>query len=253
MTRSLEGKVALVTGGSSGIGRASAITFAREGASVIIADLDVSGGEDTLMTIRKSGGEATFIKTDVSKAIEVEALINRSLEIYGRLDCAHNNAGIFGPANRIHSYPEEEWDHVINVNLKGVWLCMKYEILHMRHQGSGSIVNTSSTAGLTAGEGRSAYSASKHGVIGLTKTVAVEYATRGIRVNAVCPGIIRTAMTAEIQANPTMEEQMISRFHPIGRLGNPEEVAEAVVWLCSDKASFITGHALGVDGGWLAQ
>jgi len=138
MAGSLEGKVALVTGGSSGIGRASAITFAREGARVIVADLDVSGGKDTLMIIKVSGGEATFIETDVSKAIEVEALINRSIEIYGRLDCAHNNAGIFGPASRIHSYPEEEWDHVINVNLKGVWLCMKYEILHMRHQGSGS-------------------------------------------------------------------------------------------------------------------
>jgi NAD(P)-dependent dehydrogenase (short-subunit alcohol dehydrogenase family) len=254
MTRSMDGRVALVTGSGAGIGRASAKTFSTEGAKVVVADVDVSAGEETVNMIKQLGGKAIFIKADISDANEVESLISQIVGVYGQLDYAHNNAGIFGEASRIHRYSEDQWDTVMRINLKGVWLCMKYEILQMREQQSGgSIVNTASAAGLVGVEGRSAYSASKHGVVGLTKTAALEYATIGIRVNAVCPGIIRTAMTTEFQADPETEAKMINQLHPIGRLGNPEEIAEAVVWLCSDKASFITGHAMSIDGGWTAR
>jgi len=245
--KGLEGKIALVTGGSSGMGRTTALAFAREGAKVVIADIQVEGGEETVQTIDDTGGEAIFFKTDVSRRDEVEALINRVVETYGRLDCAFNNAGIEETSLLpTAESTEENWDRVIGTNLKGVWLCMKYELAQMVKQGSGAIVNTASVGGLVGFEGIGAYVASKHGVIGLTKTAALEYATAGIRVNAVCPGVIRTPMLADAEA-------LLAPLEPMGRIGLPEEIAEAVVWLCSDAASFVTGHPMVVDGGILAQ
>jgi NAD(P)-dependent dehydrogenase (short-subunit alcohol dehydrogenase family) len=258
MARRVEGKAALVTGGASGIGRATALTFAREGAKLVIADTNEEGGHQTVHMITENGGEATFVKMDVSKAVEVQALISTAVETYGRLDCAHNNAGIsgFGIAGDAYTltaeYPEERWHQVIAVNLTGVWLCMKYEISQMLHHGGGTIVNTASAAGLVGGRGLAAYVASKHGVVGLTKTAALEYAQQGIRVNCVCPGFIETPMTARGLSDPERRERIIAS-EPIGRVGTPEEVAEAVVWLCSDAASFVTGHTMTVDGGYVAQ
>ncbi len=249
----LEGRVALVTGGGSGIGQATALAFARERARVIAADVNAEGGEETVSMIEEAGGEAIFIKTDVSSSAEVEALVNATVETHGRLDCAFNNAGIGGSMALTHKRNEEEWDSTININLKGVWLCMKYEILQMLKQGGGTIVNTSSAAGLVGTIAASAYSASKHGVVGLTKSAALEYAQRGIRINAVCPGAVRTPMLENgITLLPEGEQQILA-MEPIGRIASPEEIAEAVVWLCSDAASFVTGHAMAVDGGWTAQ
>jgi len=251
--KTLDGKIALVTGGSSGIGRAAALLFAREGAKVVIADVLEEGSEETVQMVKKSGGEATFFNTDVSKSNEVEALIRKTVESYGRLDCAFNNAGIGGGRAPTAKCTEEEWERVISVNLKGVWLCMKYEIPQMLEQGGGAIVNTSSVAGVVGFEGTPAYVASKHGVVGLTKAAALEYATSGIRVNAVCPGVIRTPMIDRIvAARPNMAE-VYRTMHPIGRLGEAEEIAEAAMWLCSDAASFVTGHCMVVDGGLVAQ
>ena len=255
MPGTLDTQVALVTGGASGIGRATALTFARQGAKLIIADMNVDGGQQTVHMITEHGGDATFVQVDVSNATAVEAMIGQAVETYGRLDCAHNNAGIGSrPRVLIHELPEESWDHVIGINLKGVWLCMKYEIIQMLTQGGGALVNTASIMGLVGSWSRSgAYNASKHGVVGLTKTAALEYATSGIRVNAVCPGYIRTPLIeAALTSNPEMEAQIIAR-HPVGRMGRPEEIAEAVVWLCSDAASFVTGHTMTVDGGYVAQ
>jgi NAD(P)-dependent dehydrogenase (short-subunit alcohol dehydrogenase family) len=253
MAGCVEGKVALVTGGASGIGRATALTFAREGAKLIIADMNEDGGQQTVHMITEKGGEAIFVRTDVSQAVEVQALISKAVETYGRLDCAHNNAGISGGLSaRIAEYPEDLWHQVIAINLTGVWLCMKYELDQMRKQGGGAIVNTASIAGLVGYPGAAAYVASKHGVVGLTKTAALEYATQGIRVNCVCPGYIATPMTAPGMNDPTRLARLIAR-EPIGRVGAPEEVAEAVVWLCSDAASFVTGHTMTVDGGYVAQ
>jgi NAD(P)-dependent dehydrogenase (short-subunit alcohol dehydrogenase family) len=251
----VEGKVALVTGGASGIGRATALTFAREGAKLIIADLNEDGGHQTVHMITEQGGDATFVHVDVTQAQAVEALISKAVETYGRLDCAHNNAGIGSrPRVLLHELAEESWDRVIDINLKGVWLCMKYEIIQMLTQGGGTIVNTASIMGLVGSWSRSgAYNASKHGVVGLTKTAALEYATAGIRVNAVCPGYIRTPLLESLLTNqPEMEAQIVVR-HPVGRMGKPEEIAEAVLWLCSDAASFVTGHTMTVDGGYVAQ
>ena len=255
MPETLAEKVALVTGGASGIGRATALTFAREGARLIIADMNEDGGQQTVHMITENSGEATFVQVDVTQATEVEAMISKAIETYGRLDCAHNNAGIGSrPRVLIHELPEESWDQVIGINLKGVWLCMKYEIIQMLKQGGGALVNTASIMGLVGSWSRSgAYNASKHGVVGLTKTAALEYAKSGIRVNAVCPGYIRTPLIEEaLTSNPEMEAQIIER-HPVGRMGRPEEIAEAVVWLCSDAASFVTGHTMTVDGGYVAQ
>lgn len=253
MAGTLEGKVALVTGGGSGIGRASAMTFAREGARVVVADVAVEGGEETVRIIQDAGGEGIFVKADVSKAGEVEALINRAVETYSRLDCAQNNAGIEQVPVRIHEYPEEVWDRLISINLKGVWLCMKYEIAQMLKQGGGAIVNTSSVAGLVGFRGISAYVASKHGVNGLTKSASLEYAQEGIRINAVCPGFIQTPLLERyVNNDPELEAQLV-QLEPVGRIGTPEEVAEAVVWLSSDAASFVTGHTMTVDGGFVAQ
>jgi len=255
MAGRVDGKVALVTGGASGIGRATALTFAREGAKLVVADMNAEGGQQTVYMITENDGEATFVQVDVSKVIEVEAMISKAVETYGRLDCAHNNAGIGSrPRAPLHECTEETWDRVLAINLKGVWLCMKYEIIQMLKQGSGTIVNTASIMGLVGSwSGTATYNASKHGVVGLTKTAALEYATAGIRVNAICPGYIQTPLIEEaLTSNPALEAQIVAR-HPVGRMGKPEEIAEAVVWLCSDAASFVTGHTMTVDGGYVAQ
>ena len=251
MAGHVDGKVALVTGGGSGIGRATALVFAREGAKVVVADIVVTGGEETVRLIKAAGGEAVFIKADVSKAAEVEALVKKTVETHGRLDCAFNNAGIEGEVAQTPNCTEE--NSTIAINLKGVWLCLKYEIPQMLKQGGGAIVNTASVAGLVGFQGIPAYVASKHGVAGLTKTAALEYAKAGIRVNAVCPGVIHTPMVERaFRASPQMAEAAIA-MEPVGRLGKPEEIAEAVVWLCSDAASFVTGLPMVVDGGLVAQ
>ncbi len=254
MPGTLEEKVALVTGGASGIGRATALTFAREGAKLIIADMNEDGGQQTVHMITENGGDATFVQVDVSNATEVEAMIGKAVETYGRLDCAHNNAGISSGGQRAFTaeYPEDRWHQVIAINLTGVWLCMKYELQRMLQQGGGAIVNTASIAGLVGLPYASAYVASKHGVVGLTRTAALEYAKQGIRVNCVCPGYIETPMTEQGRNDPERMAHMIAS-EPIGRIGKPEEIAETVVWLCSDAASFVTGHTMTVDGGYVAQ
>ncbi len=249
----LDGKVALITGAGSGIGRASALAFAREGAKVAVADIVVEGGEETVRMVKEAGGEAFFIKVDVSNAADVEAMVNAVVDTYGRIDCAYNNAGIEGRLASTDEYPEDVFDKVIDINLTGVWLCMKYELPHMLKQGSGAIVNTASGAGLIGVAGMSAYVASKHGVVGLTKTAALEYAKSGIRVNAVCPGLIQTPMVERITADQPQLGEALVAAEPVGRTGKPEEIAESVVWLSSDAASFVTGHAMSVDGGYVAQ
>jgi NAD(P)-dependent dehydrogenase (short-subunit alcohol dehydrogenase family) len=253
MPGTLQGKVALITGGSSGIGRATAVAFARAGARVVLGNRRVAEGEETVRLVKDQGGKATLFKTDVTKVAEVEALVSAAVETYGRLDCAFNNAGTAGIMAQTAECTEENWDTIINLNLKGVWLCMKYEILQMLKQGGGAIVNNASVAGMVGLRGGPAYSASKGGVIQLTRTAALEYAKKGIRVNAVCPGYVLTPMTeGHLKRNPEFEAQ-IKKHQPLGRLGTAEEVAEAVVWLCSDAASFITGHPLFIDGGSVAQ
>ncbi len=254
MVEQLEGKVALVTGGGSGIGRASALAFARDGAKVVIADIDVGGGEATVQMIKEGGGEAALVHADVSKAAQVQGMVDRIVGLYGRLDCAFNNAGISTETNAwTADCSEEDWDRVIGINLKGVWLCMKSEIPQMLKQGGGAIVNTASVAGLVGIRSRSAYVASKHAVVGLTKSAALEYAESGIRVNAVCPGYTRTPLVQSvIDHDPEHETRAVAR-QPLGRLGRPEEIAAAVVWLSSDAASFVTGHTMLVDGGFVAQ
>jgi NAD(P)-dependent dehydrogenase (short-subunit alcohol dehydrogenase family) len=253
MAGRLIGKVALVTGAGSGIGRASARAFAREGAKVVVSDIIVDGGQETVRLITNAGGEALFLKADVSQAREVEALVQQTVATYGRLDYAHNNAGIEGAFATTAEYPDASWDRVIAVNLKGVWLCLKYEIAQMLKQGGGSIVNTASGAGLVGLTNMSAYVASKHGVVGLTKTAALEYAKAGIRVNAVCPGVIETPMVARLtREQPHLAEALVAN-EPVGRVGKPEEIAETAVWLCSEAASFVTGEAMSVDGGYVAQ
>jgi NAD(P)-dependent dehydrogenase (short-subunit alcohol dehydrogenase family) len=254
MTGPFHTKVALITGGSAGIGRATALAFAREGARVVIADVDVEGGEETARLVRTAGGEALFVPTDVSRTTDVRTLVERTVATYGRLDYACNNAGIEGTQAPTADYPEEIWNRVININLTGVWLCMKYEIPQMLTQGGGVIVNMASILGTVGFPNAAAYVAAKHGLIGLTRTAAIEYAPRGIRVNAVCPAFITTPMLdrAGLLTNPEVYATIVN-LHPIKRLGKPEEVAEAVIWLCSDAASFVTGHALLVDGGYVAQ
>jgi NAD(P)-dependent dehydrogenase (short-subunit alcohol dehydrogenase family) len=249
----VQGKIALVTGGGSGIGRATSLIFAREGAKVVVADVVVPGGEETVQMIKAAGGDAIFVKADMSKAAEVEAMVKKAVDTYGRLDYAHNNAGIEGTTRKTIDYTEDEWDRIMAINLKGVWLCMKYEIPQMLKQGGGAIVNTASDAGLLGVPQMPAYVASKHGVVGLTKTAALEYAKQNVRVNAVCPGVIKTPMVDRITGLRPGRAERMTAAEPVGRMGKPEEIGEAVVWLCSDGASFVTGLAMPVDGGVQAQ
>lgn len=250
MEKIFENKVAVVTGGSFGIGQATAVAFAKRGAKVMIADwIDDS---QTLQQIKALGGEARFIKCDVSNGRDVADVINQTVKAFGRLDFAINNAGIEGQTAPTHECTEENWDKTIAVNLKGIWLCMKHEIPLMLKQGKGAIVNIASVAGLVGFQGLPAYVSSKHAIVGLTKTAALEYAKQGIRVNAVCPGVIKTSMIDRITGKDKTVEKSFENMEPVGRMGMPEEVAEAIVWLCSDASSFVTGHAMAVDGGWIA-
>ncbi|MBZ0284791.1 MAG: glucose 1-dehydrogenase [Anaerolineae bacterium] len=246
----LANRVALVTGGASGIGRAAALALAGAGARVVVSDVNVVGGEETAQMI---GDTARFVRADVSKAAEVETLIRETIAAFGRLDCAVNNAGVGGDMLPTDRREESMWDLVMNVNLKGVWLCMKYELPIMQEQKSGSIVNIASAAGLIGFRYASAYAASKHGVVGLTRSAALEYARQGIRVNAVCPGFTETPMVTDMnEVNPQMVEATVKAI-PMRRLGTPEEIAQAVLWLCSDASSFVNGHALAVDGGTIVS
>ncbi len=254
MPDTLHGKIALVTGAGSGIGRATSLVLAREGAAIVVSDVNADGGEETLSAIKDMGGDGMFVHADVSRAADVEALVEATVKAYGRLDCSYNNAGIEGYiGGRLHEYPEDIWDRLMDINVKGVWLCLKYEIPQMLKQGGGAIVNTASAAGLVGSRQLSAYSASKHAVVGLTKSAALEYAKDGIRVNAVCPGIIDTPMMDRLVAGREDYAATIPARQPIGRKGTPDEIAEAVAWLCSDAASLVTGLAMSVDGAFTAQ
>lgn len=250
----MKDSVVLVTGGAAGIGKAAALAFAARGASVAIADLKVDRGNEVARAIEDAGGKAIFAKADVSKAGDVEALIGKTVVAFGRLDYAFNNAGIEGQLATTADCTEENFDRILAVNLRGLWLCLRYEIQQMLGQGGGgAIVNMSSVAGLVGFANLPAYVASKHGVVGLTKTAALEYAQKGIRVNAVCPGVIHTEMVDRLTRKDPAAENQFTSLEPMGRMGTPEEIAEATVWLCSKAASFVTGHALAVDGGLVAQ
>ena len=254
MKDGLEGKVAVVTGGAAGIGRAAAIAFAESGAAVVIADLKKESGEQVARTIVDSGGRAVFVQADVSVPAAVGRLIDTAVASFGRLDCAFNNAGIEGELNSTVDCTEDNFDRTIAVNLKGVWLCMVREIRQMLNQGTGgAIVNMASVAGLVGFRNLPAYVASKHAVLGLTRTAALEYAQSGVRVNAVCPGVIHTEMIDRVTGGDPEIERQFTGLEPIGRMGRPEEIAAAAVWLCSDAASFVTGHPLTIDGGLVAQ
>jgi NAD(P)-dependent dehydrogenase (short-subunit alcohol dehydrogenase family) len=253
VTQQFSGKVVLVTGGASGLGRGSAIALAKEGAKVVVADVAASEAEATAQAITAAGGQAIFVKADVTQSSEVDAMIQTTIEAFGRLDFALNNAGIDGVRARTADYPEEVWHQVLNVNLTGVFLCMKSELAVMVKQGSGVIVNMSSVAGVTGFPGHAAYTASKHGVIGLTKTAAIDYAKVGIRINAICPAYTRTPMLDRMLGqNPALEAKLISRV-PLRRLGTTAEIAQAAIYLFSDAAAFITGHSLVMDGGIMAE
>lgn len=253
MNGEFAGKVALVTGAGSGIGRTTALAFAGKGAQVVVNDRNTDGGDDTVRMILEQGGDATLILADVSRAADVDAMVAQTVATYGRLDFAFNNAGIEGVSRLLADGVESEWDKVIDVNLKGTWLCMRAELRQMLAQGSGVIVNCSSVAGVVGFPASAAYVASKHGVIGLTKAAALEVATSGIRVNVVCPDVIDTAMV-ERSLGTDDEALAASRaMQPMGRVGRPEEIASAVTWLCSDGAGFVTGEALVVDGGMVAR
>ena len=247
----LTGKVALVTGAGLGIGQASALAFAAAGARVAVVDIDGEGAAGTVATVEQQGADTLLIEADVTKASDVERMVAVTVETLGSLDFAHNNVGSLGTRAPIHDYPEDIFESVTRVTQTSMFLCMKYELRHMLRQGAGAIVNTSSVAGFIGLPGESAYVAAKHAVLGLTRTAALEYADHGIRVNAVCPGVIRTPMTEFfLDGDPEAERAAVAR-HPMGRLGEPAEIADAVVWLCSDEASFVTGHPLVVDGGHL--
>jgi NAD(P)-dependent dehydrogenase (short-subunit alcohol dehydrogenase family) len=247
------GKVVFITGASSGIGRATALAFAREGTGVAVADLDAEGGRETARMVEAAGARALFVPCDVSSDRDVRAALDRTIETFGRLDCAFNNAGIEGQQGSTADCSEQNWDRVLTIDLKGVWLCMKHEIPLLRKQERGAIVNCSSIAGLVGFPGIPAYVAAKHGIIGLTRAAALELAKSNIRVNAVCPGVIQTPMIDRFTHGEAQIQQQLIAGEPVGRLGRPEEVAEAVVWLCSDAASFVTGQPLAIDGGWVAQ
>jgi NAD(P)-dependent dehydrogenase (short-subunit alcohol dehydrogenase family) len=254
MAGMLQGKTALITGGGSGIGRATSLLFAREGARVAVADMSEDSAKATVGMINAAGGQAMSILVDVTSAAQVQAMIDTTVAAFGRLDCAYNNAGIAGyqvgaSGKRTAEWSEDAFDRMIAVNLKGVWLCMKSELEQMVKQGGGSIVNTASIAGLVGLPTSSAYVASKHGVVGLTKTAALEYAGDNIRVNAVCPGYIETPMTRDTMSRRGAELMAMVPFH---RMGKPEEIAEMVCWFCSDRASYVSGSAYNVDGGYMA-
>jgi NAD(P)-dependent dehydrogenase (short-subunit alcohol dehydrogenase family) len=251
MKTDLSGKTALITGGTSGIGRETAVQFAKAGARVVVAGRRETEGEKTVELVRAEGGQGVFVKADVSHGAEVEMLVKKTVDKFGRLDIAFNNAGIEGTWAPIALQSEKDFDHVININLKGVWLSLKYEIRQMMAQGGGVIVNMSSVAGLLGFAGAAAYIASKHGVLGLTKTAALETAKSNIRVNAVCPAVVETAMAERLFGAPDIQKFVLGQ-HPIGRFGRPEEIASAVVWMCSDGASFMTGQSLVLDGGFTA-
>ncbi len=251
MEKIFDGKVAIVTGGSFGIGQAAAIAFAKRGAKLVIADWMEDKENETMNQIKNAGGDGIFIKCDVSNSNDVKNMIEKTIAHYGRIDYAFNNAGIEGHMATTHECTEDNWDKTIGVNLKGVWLCMKHEIPYMLKLNKGVIVNCASVAGLNGFPGLPAYVATKHGVVGLTKTAALEYAKLGIRVNAVCPGVIHTSMIDRLTGKEKEVEKQFTAMEPVGRMGTPEEVAEAVVWLCSDAASFVTGIAMPVDGGFI--
>ncbi len=253
--KGLKEKVVIVTGGSQGIGRAAALLFAREGAKVVVADVLVEGGEETVKMISDAGGEATFVKTDVSKEDQVRAMVDKTIEVYGQLDCAFNNAGVESESalTPLIDCPVDDFDRLISINLRGVFMCLKYEIPEMLKSGGGAIVNTSSVAGLVGFQLSAPYVASKHGVVGLTKAAALDYATSNIRVNALCPGVTNTPMVDDLIGSAPEMEALIVGVHPMGRIASPEEMAQTAVWLCSDEASFVTGVALAVDGGLVAQ
>ncbi len=257
MDRGAVGEVALVTGGASGIGRACVLALARAGAKVIVADVEVESGEAAVDEVASAGGTSMFVRCDVASLEDVESMVARGVEAYGRLDCAVNNAGIQGSLDSTEACTKENWDRTLAVNLTGVWHCMKQELPIMLSQGAGAIVNIASNFGLVGSAGMPAYSASKHGILGLTKTAALETARSGVRVNAICPGPVKTPLVDKIlRAQPEYADEIVEAIvdrEPIGRMGKPEEIAEAVVWLCSDAASFVTGAVLAVDGGFVAQ
>jgi NAD(P)-dependent dehydrogenase (short-subunit alcohol dehydrogenase family) len=249
----LSGKVAIVTGASAGIGRATALGMAGEGAAVVVADVDVERGEQTARDIVDKGGRARFVRTDVTDDASVAAMVQEAAASFGGLDLAFNNAGIEGSPSITHECTPENWQRTLAVNLTGVWSCMRHEIPVMLERGGGSIVNCASVAGLVGFASIPAYVASKHGVVGLTRTAALEYAERGIRVNAVCPGVIETEMIERFTGHQPEAEAALLATEPMGRLGRPEEIADAVVWLCSARSSFVTGQAIAVDGGFVAR
>lgn len=253
MATDLQNKIALITGGTSGIGRDTAVLFAKEGAKVAITGRREAEGNETIAMVRAAGGEGIFIKGDVSKASDVRTFVQKSVDKFGRLDVAFNNAGVEGQWLPLVDQTEENWDYVHNINLKGLWLSLKYEVQQMLKQGGGgAIVNMSSVAGLTGFAGAGIYIASKHGVLGLTKTAALEYAKAGIRINAVCPAVIETPMAERAFGTDPEVTKRMAAMHPLGRFGKPMEIAEAVLWMCSEKSSFMTGHEIVLDGGFLA-
>jgi NAD(P)-dependent dehydrogenase (short-subunit alcohol dehydrogenase family) len=249
---SFEGKVVLVTGAAGGIGRAAAVAFGRAGACVVVADTSVDGGHATAAMIVENGGKALFVQCNVTRAAEVEALIDKTVAYYGKLDCAFNNAGIEEEHLPLADADEALFDRIMNVNVKGTWLCMKYEIRQMLKQGSGTIVNTASVAGLVGAPTQPVYAASKHAVVGMTKTAAAEYAREGIRINSVCPGVVNTPMMGRALEREPLREKKLRNVHPMGRFAEPAEIAQAAMWLCSEHSSFVTGHQLAVDGGLTA-
>jgi NAD(P)-dependent dehydrogenase (short-subunit alcohol dehydrogenase family) len=249
---SFAGKVAFVTGAANGIGRAAALAFSREGASVVVADISEQGNEETACMIEEAGGRALAVRCDVSRAEDVKAALDQTVETFGRLDFAFNNAGVEQPITATADLAEEEWDRIVDVNLRGVFLCMGHEIPLLLRQGGGAIVNTSSGAGVKGFAGQAAYCAAKHGVVGLTRAAALDYAKANIRVNAVCPGIIETPMMDRFSGGTPEGRERVIAQEPVGRMGRPEEIAAAVVWLCSDAAAFVVGHAMVIDGGQTA-
>jgi NAD(P)-dependent dehydrogenase (short-subunit alcohol dehydrogenase family) len=249
----LQDKVALVTGGTSGIGRATAIAYAQQQAKVVVVGRRIDEGKETVRLIKEAGGEAIFVQADVTKEADVEAMVDKAVGVFGRLDIAFNNAGTVGENPSLIEQTEAEYDRIMNANVKGVWLSMKYEIAQMLKQGSGSIVNTASGAGVVGVPSQTLYTASKHAVVGLTKAAALQYAKAGIRINVVAPAVIETDMFEAVTGGQDEVKAYITGLHPIGRIGTPLEVANAVLFLSSDLASFITGETLMVDGGYVAQ